>query len=207
MTPDNTPTPQAGETKLIERLHYEARRDKPYRNHIDLCHLFSEAATAILTLQSQVKELETNLMVSRATVRRAMERAEKVEKERDEWSRKHSDAVWSLNQILEAAEAELEEVQNECLKQARLAETADYALQEALERAEARENQLLATRKMKNIQWRRAIDAEREVVELRAALEPFANASRIELEGAVRKVYVSVADLRRARAALDKGGE
>lgn len=48
----------------------------------------------------------------------------------------------------------------------------------------------------------RALKAEAALDEARAALEPFANASRIELEGKTRIVYVTLGDLRRARAAL-----
>lgn len=40
-----------------------------------------------------------------------------------------------INYIL-TLQSQLQEVQNECLKQAKLAEASDYALQEALERAE-----------------------------------------------------------------------
>lgn len=163
MTPDNTPTPQAGETKVWRYdIQYGPDGEANYawvyfdKEMVCICRIthakaIIESATAILTLQSQLEIAKAGLSMMTERSDRFRERAEKVEKERDEWSRKHSDAVWSLNQILEAAES--------------------------------------------------------EVVKLRAALEPFANASRIELEGAVRKVYVSVADLRRARAALDKGGE
>lgn len=176
---------------MVERLETDVRYSDTalVEFHVPLKALRHEAAALIRSQQEENAALRKVLSEEGLTVNYQVD---------------------AVTKRLEAAEAEIKRLTP-------LAVAYDYL--ESPVRADAAEaenavlrDQLQAMRKLRNLHWRRAIDAERKVAVLQGALEPFANYMKDGLdhdyrgnplpdEQTVAWVYLTHGDFRRARAA------